>query len=338
MAANKPKFNQKIVTLGGGTGHFAMLRGLVDQNAPENITAITGTWDSGGSSGRLRVEMGVLPSGDIRQCLLALMEDEEQRQVAQRLFNDRQQDETGPLKGHAIGNLLESRLQKLYQGQDRGIDATRALFRVKAHLTPVSLTPLQLSATTSKGNEINGEDLIDTRGEKKNFNPQDKISRIYFDTTADPNPKALEAISNADKIIISPGDLYTSILPHLLVKGVAETIIQSKAKLVFVLNLMTKRGETDSYNASDFLRSFLFYLGSVGRLNYLIVNNVEFDKEILKLYEEEGQKPIEIDEAECKKLSEGLQIAKAALAKYSPKEHLLRHDSELLAQTILELN
>ncbi len=334
----KPKYSQNIVTLGGGTGHFALLRGLVEQNSPENITAITGTWDSGGSSGRLRVEMGVLPSGDIRQCLLALMEDEEQRQVAQRLFNDRLADEKGPLKGHAIGNLLESQLQKLYQGQDRGIDATRALFRVKAHLAPVSLTPLQLNATTTKGNQIESEALIDTRGEKKNYDSSDKISRIYFDTVADPNPKALEAISHADKIVIAPGDLYTSILPHLLVKGVAETIIQSNAKLIFVLNLMTKKGETDSYKALDFLKAFIFYLGSNTRLDYMIVNNGEVDPAIVKLYKEEGQQPIEVDEKACHETSEGLKITKAELVKYSPKEHLLRHDSTRLAEAILELN
>src|SRR3989338_9100454 len=101
----KHKYSQKIVTLGGGTGHYSLLRGLVDNNNPELISAITGTWDSGGSSGRLRVEMGVLPPGDTRQCLIALMEDASQRQVAQRLFNERLTDAKGPLKGHAIGNL-----------------------------------------------------------------------------------------------------------------------------------------------------------------------------------------------------------------------------------------
>src|SRR5258707_15861320 len=123
------KHSQKIVTLGGGTGHFSLLRGLVDFNEPEMITAITGTWDSGGSSGRLRVEMGVLPSGDNRQCLLALMEDEDQRRVAQQLFNDRLTDIEGPLKGHAVGNLIDSQLQRIFQGQDRGLNAARSLFR-----------------------------------------------------------------------------------------------------------------------------------------------------------------------------------------------------------------
>lgn len=142
--AKKHNFSQKIVTLGGGTGHYSLLRGLVDNNDPEMISAITGTWDSGGSSGRLRIEMGVLPPGDTRQCLIALMEDANQRQVAQRLFNERLEQQKGPLKGHAIGNLIQSQLQVLYQGQDRGLDAARALFRVKSQIIPVSLTDLQL--------------------------------------------------------------------------------------------------------------------------------------------------------------------------------------------------
>ena len=333
----KQKYKQKIVTLGGGTGHFSLLRGLVDANSPELITAVTGTWDNGGSSGRLRVEIGVLPPGDIRQCLLALMEDEKQRQVAQRLFNERFKDSQGPLKGHALGNLIQSQLQLLYQGPDRGLDAARALFRVQGQIVPVSLTDLELCAKTEDGTVIEGETLIDTRGEDSKFNPEDKISRIYFDTTADPNPKALEAISQADKIIISPGDLYTSILPHLLVSGVAEALISSNVKIIFVLNLMTKRGETDSFKASDFLRAFTFYLGDSSKVSYMIANENGLDPEVLEVYAKQGQEPIKVDEAECKKIAPNLQIIKTPLAKYSPKEHLLRHDSERLAEAILSI-
>ncbi len=326
---------QKIVTLGGGTGHFELLKGLVEKNQPELISAITGTWDSGGSSGRLRVEMGVLPPGDTRQCLLALMEDEQQRQVAQKLFNERFNNADGPLKGHALGNLIQSQLQILYQGQDRGLDAARMLFRVKGQIIPVSLTDLQLNATTSKGNVIESEESIDTRGEKKNFDMSDKISRIYFDTVADPNPKALEVISKADKIIISAGDLYTSILPHLLVNGIAESIVSSNAKIYFVLNLMTKKGETDEYKASDFLKAFLFYLGNNERLDYMVVNENGITSEIAEIYKKEGQEPIKVDDEECIKVAPKITIIKQALAKYSPKEHLLRHDGQMLAEAIL---
>lgn len=331
------KQQQKIVTLGGGTGHFSLLRGLVDANEPELITAITGTWDSGGSSGRLRVEMGVLPSGDTRQCLLALMEDDAQRQVAQKLFNERFKDVDGPLKGHALGNLIQSQLQLLYQGADRGLDAARALFRVRGQIVPISLSDLQLNAKTVEGNIIEGETLIDTRGEEKDFKEKDQISRIYFDSTADVNPKALEVIANADKIILSPGDLYTSILPHLLVNGVADAIMSSGAKLIFVLNLMTKRGETDSYKASDFLKSLIFYLGNGAKIGFVVANDNSIPKEIEELYAAEGQKIVKLDEAECQKLAPKAKLVKTSLAKYSPKEHLLRHDPEKLAQALLNL-
>jgi uncharacterized cofD-like protein len=266
-----------------------------------------------------------------------LMEDEKQRQVAQRLFNERFKDTEGPLKGHALGNLIQTQLQLLYQGPDRGLDAARALFRVQGQIVPVSLTDLQLCAKTEEGNVIEGETLIDTRGEDIKFNPEDKISRIYFDTTADPNPKALEAISQADKIVISPGDLYTSILPHLLVSGVAEAINQSNAKLIFVLNLMTKKGETDSYKASDFLKAFTFYLGEPGKVNYVIANENGISPEVTEVYAKQGQEPIDIDEKEAKKVAPNAEIVKTFLAKYSPKEHLIRHDPEKLAEAILSI-
>lgn len=331
------KYQQKIVTLGGGTGHFALLRGLVDNNQPDLITAITGTWDSGGSSGRLRAEMGVLPAGDTRQCLLALMEDSSQRQVAQRLFNERFTDIKGPLKGHALGNLIQSQLQILYQGQDRGLDAARALFRVRGQIVPVSLTDLELNAKTVEGNVIEGEALIDTRGKKRGYKSDDKISRIYFDSPADPNPEALEAISQAEKIIFSPGDLYTSILPHLLVNGLSQAILESGSKVIFVLNLMTKKGETDKYRASDFIKSFLIYFGDGERVNCLIANKNNISSEVVKLYKKEGQEQVKIDEKECQALIPKAKIIKAPLAAYSPKEHLLRHDSNKLAEVILSL-
>lgn len=331
------RYSQKIVTLGGGTGHFALLRGLVNANQPDLITAITGTWDSGGSSGRLRAEMGVLPAGDTRQCLLALMEDSSQRQVAQRLFNERFTDIKGPLKGHALGNLIQSQLQILYQGQDRGLDAARALFRVRGQIVPVSLTDLELSAKTVEGNVIEGEALIDTRGKKRGYKSEDKISRIYFDTTADPNPKALEAISNSEKIIFSAGDLYTSILPHLLVNGVSPAINSSRAKIIFVLNLMTKKGETDKYRASDFIKSFLIYFGDGKRLDYLIANKNNISSEVVKLYKKEGQEQVQIDEKECQVLVPNAKIIQEPLAAYFPKEHLLRHNSEKLAEVVLGL-
>lgn len=330
-------YNQKIVTFGGGTGQFHLLNGLRELNDNEGITAVAGSWDSGGSSGRLRTELGVLPPGDIRRCILALMRNEKQRLVAQALFDDRMEDLTGPLKGHSFGNLLTARLENIYRGQDRGIDAERALFGVKAKVMPVSITNVQLIAETVKGNKIVGETNIDLRVKDKNYDPADRIARIYFDSRADANPEVIKQIESADKIVFSAGDLYTSVLPHLLVDGIREAIARSKAKLIYVLNLSTKPGETDSYKASDFLKSFLFYLDAPGRLDYLLASDYNMDKEILDIYKGEGQNTVELDTEAVMKLEPKLKIVRKEVSHYMKKEHLLRHDPLKLAQAILEL-
>lgn len=338
MGSNKKyPFQQKIVTFGGGTGHFSLLRGLVELNQPELITAVVGTWDSGGSSGRLRTEVGILPPGDIRQCLLALMEDSKQRSIAQKLFDDRLENVAGPLKGHSLGNLIAARLEHIYKGPDRGVEAERLLFRIRARVLPVSLSELNLIAKLEGGAEVEGETNIDTRGNHAHYNPKDKILRIYFDTNADPNPEVIEQIMGADKIIFSAGDLFTSILPHLLVNGIKEAILASKAKVVIILNLMSKKGETDSFKASDFLKAFLSYLEDKNRISCLIANSNGLDPEVLDIYKREGQSVVKIDDELCLKLLPDLEIVKSQLAVYHVREHLFRHNPDQLAKTILEL-
>jgi uncharacterized cofD-like protein len=331
------KFKQKIVTFGGGTGQFHLLTGLRELNQNERITAVAGTWDSGGSSGRLRTELGVLPPGDIRRCILALMRDDKQRMVAQALFDDRLEDMSGPLSGHSFGNLLTARLENIFKGQDRGIEAERALFRVKAKVMPVSISSVDLIAETVKGNKIVGETNIDLRVKDKNYDPTDKIARVYFDSRAVGNPQVIAEIEKADKIVFSAGDLYTSVLPHLLVDGIREAIIRSSAKLVYVLNLSTKPGETDSYKASDFLKNFLFYLDAPGRLNYLLASEYNLDPQILEIYKGEGQNIVEVDKESLLKLEPNLEISIKEVSQYMRKEHLLRHNPINLARAVLEL-
>lgn len=334
----KYPYQQKIVTFGGGTGHFSLLRGLVELNQPELISAIVGTWDSGGSSGRLRTELGVLPPGDIRQCLLALMEDPKQRQVAQKLFDDRLGNIEGPLKGHSLGNLIAARLEYIYKGADRGVEAERLLFRIRARVLPVSISELNLMARLEGGEELDGETNIDLRGQKEDYDKRKKITKIYFETNADPNPAVIQAIADAEKIVFSMGDLYTSVLPHLLVAGIKEAIENSKAKVVLILNLMTKVGETDNFKASDYLKNFKYYLGEKKVFDVMIANSNGLDSEILKVYKKDKQQPVKIDEDECKKIVPGLKIIKKPLAVYHVREHLFRHDPEKLAKVILEFN
>ena len=334
---SKTQYEQKVVTIGGGTGHFHLLNGLKKYNHPSLITAIVATWDTGGSSGRLRTELGVLPPGDIRRCLLALMEDENQQKVAQTLFDDRLDGFNGFLKGHSLGNLLGVRLDNIFRGQDRGTDAQRALFRIRARILPVSLSDIQLIGVTRNGLNIEGETNLDYRCKRPDFDPEDKIVRIYFNTRADPNPEAIKSIKEADKIIFAPGDLFTSILPHLLVDGIKEAINESNAKLCIIINLMTKPGETDSFKASDFLEKVTYYLGNNKRIDYLIINGEKYDKDIVEIYKSEGQEMVLFDEAKCVKVAPNAKIIKAKIAKYLRKDHLLRHDSNRLAKTILQL-
>jgi uncharacterized cofD-like protein len=193
-----------------------------------------------------------------------------------------------------------------------------------------------LVAVTKKGKEIDGETNIDNRSRQGDFDPKDRITRIYFGTHADSNPRVIEAIRRAEKIIFAPGDLYTSVLPHLLVDGVSEAIQKSRAKVYFVLNLIEKEGETDYFKASDFVKAFSFYLGDPKRLNFLVANSGKFDREIVRLYEGEKKKAVELDEDFCHKAAPNVKIIKIKLWEYLKKAHLLRHNSEKLAMEILK--
>lgn len=331
-------FDQKIVVFGGGTGQFNLLRGLVNLNQPENITAIPGTWDSGGSSGKLRTELGALPPGDARQCLIALMEDERQRLEALRISNHRFRDLPGPLRGHDPLNLLIELQSRIHQGHDRALDAFRTLFRIRGYVIPSSLTNFDLIAKLESGREIFGEEDIDQRGDKPDFNPEDRITSIFLDTPAEPNQKALDAIEAAQKIIFSSGSLWGSVLPHLLIEGIPEALIKTQAILIFVLNLMTERGQTDGFTASDHLRPFIEYLGDPTRLNFLIANQNCLSEEVLVRYRREGQVSVTVDEEECIKVAPCLKIICQPLASYLEKPPLLRHDPEKLARLILTLS
>ncbi len=332
-------YQMRVATLGGGTGMFNVLRGIVGMNQPEFITAIPTTWDNGGSSGRLRTDLGVLPPGDARRCLIALMEDDEQREIALEVFNNRVEGLGKTLNGHSVGNLMISVLEKSHQGHDKGLDAARKLFGVRSMIAPVSLNQLILTATSQSGTEIVGEDAIDTRWSKPDFNPQDRINSIYFTNKPRANKAALEALQEADLIVLSMGSLFGSILPHLLVPGVTESIMKSRAQLVFILNIMTERGQTDDFiKASDHLKPLLRYLGESSRLNAMVVNDNHLKPTTLEDYRQEGQVPVEIDDEECLRLAPKLHIIRANLAGHTDNNHLLRHDPQKLAEVLLQLD
>lgn len=344
MLERQYPYRQKVVALGGGTGLFTIFHGLVRLNQPEYNTSLPGTWDDGSSSGKLRVEMGVLPPGDLTQSILASCEDDNQFKEVQALFNDRFDDLPG-LKGHSMRNLIFSRLSLIHQGGDRAIDALRSLLRIKAKIIPITLNNLQLSATTRFGLALNGESSIDHMADDKNLNPEDYIKRIHFDGVATPHPKALRSIREAEKIVFGPGSPYTSEFPHLLVDKVADTLMGSQGKLILLPNLMTTKGEDKHLDkVSQWLKVFQYYSGDTNRvrkglksrINTLIVNNNHMDREMLEGYKEEGQYPVELDEEECRKIAPGIDIRKSRLATYHEKSHLYRHNPIKTATVILK--
>lgn len=324
------QYGYKIAALGGGTGLFNLLRGLIRYNRSELITAIPGTWDSGGSSGKLRTELGILPPGDARRCLIALMPDDEQREIALQLFESRLED------GHSIGNLVLAELDKAYQGHIPALGMARKLFRVKGNIEPVSVNKLTLIAKYAGGKEEYGEHLLDDRHKNPDFNPDIPVSSVYFSTRAIPNHGAIKALSEAEKTVIAMGSLNGSIRPHFQVPGVSYAINQSDAELFYILNITTEKGQTDSLRrASDHLKYILRGLGERDRLDCMIVNDNNIDDEIMQIYEEEGQYKVEIDYEECFKLAPNLKIIASNVANYSKTDHLLRHDPGALAMAIL---
>lgn len=333
------KYNQKIIAFGGGTGAYTFWSGISLVNNPEKNTAVFGTWDSGGSSGELRVSEGILPPGDYMQCLVAMMEDLEQRQEAILILRDRS-------NGHPLVNLLGAISEKHHHGIRYGIEGLMKLFRIKGRILPVTETDVHLCSETANGKKISGEHEIDDIKNNPEFCTQDKISRIYFDIKPEINPEVIIQIKQADKIVIPPGSPYTSIFPHLLIPKMSENILASNAKLIVVLNLMTTKGEDHHLkNASDWLKVFQYYLSDFewikntgkSRIDYLIVNKNNLDKEILDIYKNKGQQSIKLDDKKCIEQAPGIKIIIKKIADYDKNTNLLRHNSLKLAETVLSI-
>jgi uncharacterized cofD-like protein len=313
----------RIVVIGGGTGLFTALTGLKRHDV--ELTAIVTMADSGGSSGRLRDEFGYLPAGDVRRCLVALAADDHMNLLLRQLFEYRF-ERGGDLAGHTFGNLLITALVSLTGGMDQAIIEAARLLRVEGQVLPVTLAHCHLYALLADGRTIEGEAAIDTR---KDTTP---IERVYLDPPAEATPEAREAIMQADLVVIGPGDLYTSLLPNLLVDGIREAIATSPATTVYVCNVMTKHGETDGYSASDFLRVITHYLGE-GVLDAALLSYYEsLPRDVLQRYREEHSSPVSIDQEQCHRYVPRLVVRPLAAA-----GTLVRHDPDRLAQVLLDV-
>ncbi|PRX28642.1 putative cofD-like protein [Orenia metallireducens] len=308
----------KIVVVGGGTGLSTMLRGI--KKFTNNITAIVTVADDGGSSGVLRDELGILPPGDIRNCLVALADTEP---LMERLFQYRF-SEGKDLKGHSFGNIFIATLAEILGNFEEAVKESSKILAIKGRVLPSTLEDVRLSARLESGELIKGESQIPKI--------KGKIDKVFIDPEdSKPLPEALEAIKEADAIILGPGSLYTSVLPNLLVKDLTEEIKKSDALKLYICNVMTQAGETDDYNASDHLQALYDHVGSE-IVDYILVNNERISADLIEKYGKEGSRPVEVDLAKLKK--QNIEVVQESVISQS---NVVRHDPEKLARVLIDL-
>lgn len=315
---------KKIVTIGGGTGQFNLLCGLRDMEGIE-ISAVVSMVDSGGSTGRLRDELGVLPPGDILKCILALSADRDSaRKILQKRFNGQNR-----LSGHSVGNLLLTILSQYAGNFPDGVKALGEVLDIKGKVLPVTIDKATLVAELTDGSFLYGETVIDIpRGDQR-----EKIKNAFLvphhSDQIKVYPPVVDAIKNADLIIIGPGDLFTSIIPNFLVPGVKEAINDSLAEILFVVNIMTKFGETDNYGAKDFIEKIEEFIGK--KVDKILANSRKPESDVLEKYKEQKAKFIEADlSGEWK----GRKIIARDLIDLGGE--ILRHSPEKLKEAIEE--
>lgn len=327
MKALKQK---KIVVIGGGTGTFVALTGL--KKYPIHLSAIVTMMDSGGSTGRLRDQLGVLPPGDLRQALVALSRSEK---IWRDLFVYRFVN--GDLNGHNFGNIFISALEKVTGSIERAIALATTILDVDGSVIPVTFTKSELCVELSDGKIIEGETHID---EQKEATSRPRIIKAYLQPKAPANQKAIDAIASADLIVIGPGDLYTSLVPNLLVDGVARAICRSKAKKVFVMNLMTKHGQTTDYTAAEHVADLEKYLSC--SVDYVLVNTKKPRPNTLAWYTKSHETVVEDDLSNSSKVRvvHGAFLDDAIIVKPSSdvlNRSIIRHNPRKLAQALIAL-
>ncbi|MFC5558688.1 uridine diphosphate-N-acetylglucosamine-binding protein YvcK [Ureibacillus thermophilus] len=307
-----------IVVIGGGTGLSTILRGL--KLYPFHITAIVTVTDDGGSSGRLRDDYDIPPPGDIRNVIAALSDTEPLlEQLFQYRFANSQE-----LGGHSMGNLMLTALTDITGDFFSAIIEMSRVLKVHGKVIPSANAKVNLHAELLDGEIVKGESKIPLSNKP--------IKRVFLvPDDVKPLPEAINAINHADVILIGPGSLYTSIIPNLLVKEIGETIIQSKAKKIYVCNLMTQQGETNQYQAVDHVKAIYEHVGTPF-LDAILVNSNDLPSPIKENYREQNAEPVRVNEEELKKL--GLEIIKKNIA--TIKNGAVRHEGKAIAEWLLE--
>ena len=314
---------KKIVVIGGGSGSSVALYGLKSYDV--DLTAIVTMFDSGGSTGILRDEFGYPPLGDIRQCLVALSPEENDRVSAFNSALDFRFDSGSSLRGHSVGNLVLAALTTVYHGIQGAIDEMSRLMQLQGQVVPVTLDEAHLCALLVDGQVIRTESAIDLRGGNG-----PGIDKVFLDADVKANPRALDAITNSDAILLGPGDLYTSVIPNLLVDEISHAIRDSQAPVIYACNLMTKLGETAGYSCSMFAGEVVRYTGS-RKLDYLLVNTGTFSDEVLSGYADEMASPVELDNGDTEKFAQEIILSDLAWVDGVK----VRHNSETLARIVM---
>ncbi len=321
----------RVVALGGGTGLSALLRGLKEhvvrrsdghptaEHPITDLTAIVTVTDDGGSSGRLRRENRILPPGDIRNCMVALSQDEA---LLSRLFQYRFQAGRG-LRGHNFGNLFLAALTHVTGDFAEAVRVSSEVLAIRGRIFPSTLSNVHLVATLVNGRRVHGETRISA-----SHTPIEKIE--MSPRKVRPLPKAIEAIQKANLILLGPGSLYTSVIPNLLIPEIAQAIARSKAPRVYIANLMTQPGETTAYTLSEHLRAIQRHVPR-RVMDWVVANRRSVSPEVARRYRAQGAEPVTIDLDKVQKLR-----VRVALDNLLEEHGVLRHNSTRLARLLLE--
>ncbi len=316
---------KKVVVIGGGTGNFSVLRGL--KNYPVDLSAVVSMADDGGSTGILRDELGVLPPGDVRQCLVALSNSSS---MMRSLMNYR--FEQGGLGGHSFGNLLLSALEKVTGSFEKSVEEVGKILAIKGKVIPVTIHQVHLKMI------LNNRQVLE--GEKEIYLSQDidnGYQSIFLEPYAKANPRAIDEIVNADLVVLGPGGLHTSLIPNLLVEGVCEALRKSVAKKVFIVNLMNRKGQTTGFTVGTYLKELAQFIGS-DIFDYILVNNQNPSPDLIEKYAEEGELIVnDLQHDERVIVAPLLGEFKGGVKGDLMKRSLIRHDPKKLAQELMKI-
>lgn len=327
---------KRVVVIGGGTGTHTVLRGLKHYYSSLDISAIVTMADSGGSTGRLRDEFGQLPVGDVRMALAALAsDDDEHEELVRQLFLYRFAKGEG-LSGHNFGNLFLTALTDILGSEAEATKVASRVLRVRGQVIPVTSDNVHLVAEYDDKTTIEGEQYID---DPPPAYAHRRITKLYTNPVGVISEDAFEAITEADYIIIGPGDLYSSLLANCVIQGVPEAFAQSKAKVIFIANLMTRPGQTRGMTIGDHLNELERYIGRYP--DVLLMNSAPFTKEVIEHYANDGDAPL-VDDTHLLPIPVVKRdlLSRAVIVKGETdvvKRSLVRHDSDKLAIALLAL-